>query len=165
MSDPNQKPWAEMTPCERNWKIGELIGEKPLAQLYLAVEGKQLWPMAKVESELEETRKMVGEWQRCSKQWKYFMKVNAGAIRPEYRGKITVEVHRWHIRYSEVPGGGWNLIEHLCKNGFLFTIHTCPTGWTIIATKDGKAFRATDQSVQAAACKMILEIYEGKEAA
>jgi hypothetical protein len=164
MSTSTEKPWEEMTPCERNTHIGELIGAKPMSQLYLALDGKQLWMLPKGEDDLAQMRQLVTQWQEVTTDWKRWMK-NIAEIQDEWRGRITVEVANWHIRYSETPGGGWTVIEHLREKGFPVTIYSEPANnWRILvkerAGDRAPGVNAVSPDIHVAACEVARRILD-----
>lgn len=157
----NGKTWEEMEASERNTLIGELIGAKPLSQLYLALDGKHLWVLPKTEEDLLQMRQLVAQWQESPKEFKRWTRANSD-IKEEWCGRITVEVHYWHIRYSEVPAGGWSVIAALRAKGFALTIYSEPVdNWRVMAKSSGSratAVNAVSANIHEAACEVALRI-------
>ena len=146
--------------CRNNF-IGELIGAQPLQQIYLARNGTMLWPTSYDVAELDNCRENLARWQSTAKEWRSFTKATSD-IDPSWRGQLTLEVHKWHRRYSEVPAGGWSVIEHLAEH-HCDDVHISKVaaGWHLsVVTKAEREFSQIAPTVQEAACLMAVKIIE-----
>jgi hypothetical protein len=158
LADPSV-PWIDLTPAQRNNRIGELIQAKPLAQLYLAVDGKFFsWHHLEVDR-IEELRTWVTEWQSTEREFKKWIK-SAPSIREEWRGKITVEVDHWHIRYSETAGGGWDVILALRAKGVGIQVSSSGDQWMLVglAAQGSATHVVKAATMQEAACLLATEM-------
>ena len=145
----------------RNHFIGELIGAEPLEELHLLLDGKFLWPIRKPKSQWPEVPKWFEDWQSSEKRWQTFIK-GMPDFKAEWRGRITTEIYRWHLRYSDTPAGGWAVIEHLrthhCTSIWIHTFW--PDKWELIAHTDGgsKLNTIIGDTFAEAACLMAVEL-------
>lgn len=143
----------------RNHFIGELIGAEPLEELHLLLDGKFLWPIRKPKSQWPEVPKWFEDWQSSEKRWQTFIK-GMPDFKAEWRGRITTEIYRWHLRYSDTPAGGWAVIEHLREHHCSYlSLVTIDSGWELYTIPKGPgehAIRAA--TVQEAACLMAVKL-------
>lgn len=153
--------WDEMTAPERNNYIGDLIKAPPLTQLYLALDGKMLWLTPKQEKDLVEFSGWVADWQRTKKAWKQWQKTS-GELLDDWRGRITVQVQRWHIRYSDTPGGGWDVVEAIGKLGWQVKLEAVWPNWRItcddLSPHHGRVIE-TAPTMQEAACLAAMRCF------
>jgi hypothetical protein len=153
--------WAELDAQARNNYIGELIKAPPLTQLYLALDGKMMWLTPKGEKDLDELSGMVAEWQRTKKAYKQWQKVTPELL-DEWRGRISVQVQRWHIRYSDTPGGGWDVVEALGKLGWQVKLEAVWPNWKItcddLSPHRGRVIE-TAPTMQEAACLAAMRCF------
>lgn len=65
----------------------------------------------------------------------------------------------WHIRYSDTPGGGWNVIEAMKSAGFSMVISSVKDGWRVTCD-DGNPHHGNSSEIAPtmaeAACKLAL---------
>lgn len=167
--DPS-KTWETMTPGERNWTIGELLGASPMRQFWLMWN----WTFQKTDGGTLTGRKNLGglacdslteaeDWLEEAKNTKTAWKRKfPEKTSPIFDEREQVEIHEqvWHIRYSETPGGGWDVIEFLKPKTDHIMISTMSDGWwQIVAVPTGGEDITTEAATMAeAACAMAFEI-------
>ena len=115
---------------ERNQLIGDTLGLEPLTQCWLGVDGKKLlrtrWD-EKQQSEAEAMARMINDNDTL---WNESL-ADFPSLKPEMRGKLVVIVDRWHIRYSDTPGGGWEVVEWLARHGHV-RVESVNGQWRVI---------------------------------
>lgn len=113
--------WSDMNAVQRNHLIGELIGAKQASQCYLAVDGQRVLVTPYAEAEIGKVDALLVALRASDDMWENFLRANSHAA-PDWREKLTVDVERWHIAYSNTPGGAWFVVEWLREQGFEVTI-------------------------------------------
>lgn len=130
MNEPNQTPDAPtqtaplaVAPCwpteeafARNQLVGEALGMRPVTQCWIGIGEKKFWITPHTEEERDKAQALIDYFTKNDENWAHFVREKKGAI-DEMRDKLAVVVERWHIRYSDTPGGGWKVVEWLHKLG------------------------------------------------
>lgn len=118
------------TAFERNQLVGNTLGMEPLTQCWIGCDGKKLvWTRweEKQKSEAEAMARMIDDndtlWAESLAEFP--------SLKPEMRGKLVVIVERWHMRYSDTPAGGWEVIEWLRGRGEV-TVQSVADQWRVI---------------------------------
>ena len=153
--------WADLSATERNNIIGDLIGRDSYAGCYMACDGKRLWTIGGTEAELPELRETLAKAQAEEKRWKIFVDTNP-KISAEMRGKLTIEVERWHANYSGTPAGGWMVIEAMRPHVQQIFVLSCDEGeWEVMAIPANdrpEDITCKAATMQEAACELALLI-------
>ena len=142
--------WPSLTATERNHLVGETLGMEPLTQCWLGVDGKMLLRTAWDEKQKGEAAAMARMINTYDQLWSDSL-ADYPSLKPEMRGKLAVIVDRWHLRYSDTPGGGWEVVEWLRKRGPVNVASVAPD-WRV-AFGDAAA---TAPTMAEAACLMAL---------
>jgi hypothetical protein len=129
------KPWNELSPQERNALVGDTLGFKPVTQCWFGCDGQNLIRTAWSEEQRGAAESLCRMVQLHDKLWTESL-ADWPSIKPEMRGRLEVIVERWHIRYSDTPGGGWTVIEWLRARGQV-QIRSVDAGWLV--SNDGLA--------------------------
>jgi hypothetical protein len=51
-------------------------------------------------------------------------KPSSGGVSWKLREYVSVQERTWHVRYSDTPGGAWNLVEKLVVEGYAVTVRS-----------------------------------------
>jgi hypothetical protein len=152
--------WADLEPAERDNLIGELLGAEHHRNVWLvwtikkadgSVIGKrhigQLGSMSMEDAEawLASAKKSKAEWTRRGVDLDWLL-----------RDEITLFEQRWHLRYSETPGGGWCVIEAMIKAGFAVQISGNDARWKVTVMKGAEAICMRAPTMEDAACQVAL---------
>ena len=121
--------WSELSPEQKNNLVGETLRMKPLTQCWFGYEGKKLLRTPWTEEQRKEPEALARMSQTDDELWASWL-VAQPSLQPEMRGKVTVEIDRWHLRYSDTPGGGWMVIEWLHGKGTV-RIETVADQWRV----------------------------------
>ena len=156
---PAHAVWAELTPERRNTLIGELLGATPLQTVWLVWEPKKedgsvlgrkhlgqlgSMPMENAHEWLAAAKTSQAEWTRRGMEISYLL-----------RDEVVLSEHRWHLRYSETPGGGWDVIEKLTRSGYTVQVQVSAKDCKVIAAGD-QNFAERAPTMAEAACKVAL---------
>lgn len=152
--------WADLTGDARNTLIGERLGAQPLRNIWLqwtikgadgSVIGRrnlgQLGSMSMADAEqwLADAKKSKAEWTRRGVQLDWLL-----------RDEITLFEQRWHLRYSDTPGGGWRVVEAIHKAGYSVQIATCRGGWRVSVIVGPDPVSMVAETMAEAACQVGL---------
>lgn len=156
---PEQRPalgalsgWPSLAATERNHLVGETLQMKPLTQCWIGHAGRQLLQTAWDESKKGEAEAMCRMMQDHDRLWENSL-ADYPRLTDEMRGKLTVIVDRWHLRYSDTPGGGWVIVEWLRARG---PVNVASVGdyWRVAFGDEAE----TAPTMQEAACRMALRV-------
>lgn len=119
--------WALLPATERNLTIAKLIGAKLLSQFYLYIDGKEYSPMPHQAHEREKAEGLAayakGEgWAEFSAQ---------RGLKDEWRESVEARLIEWPLRYSDTPGGGWDVIEAMRAQGWDIEVASTGDGWMV----------------------------------
>jgi hypothetical protein len=117
--------WSGMNAAQRNHFVGELIGAKPLSQCYLAAGGVRVLVSPYTEEQRGKLDAMIVALKASDDVWAEMRKANSH-ITDEMRDGLEVDVERWHIRYSDTPGGAWEVVEWLRGQGYVVQLRARP---------------------------------------
>lgn len=148
--------WRSLPANHRNNIIGMLIGSLPLTQYWLCVGGARFSPTPYTAADKEKALGMA-KFARGN-GWEEFAARNN--FPTEWRDTVQLELEAWHLRYSDTPGGGWNVIEAIRNEGFSVTVQSCADGWRV--TADEVEAKAT--TMAEAACLAALLARQRAEA-
>lgn len=104
--------WSDMNPAQRNHWLGELIGAPPQSQCFLAVDGKPVLATPYAEKDRMKVDAALAVLKGSDASWAEFRAANTQS-EEAWREKLEVHIERWHLRYSDTPGGAWELVEWL----------------------------------------------------
>lgn len=111
-----------LAPCwpsgafERNQLVGETLKLEPITQCWIGCDGRKLLRTCWDEHQQAQAEAMARMINTYDKIWEDTL-ADCPSIKPEMRGKLVVIVDRWHLRYSDTPGGGWEVCEWLRRFG------------------------------------------------
>lgn len=126
----DMKPWTELTPTERNDLIGDSLGFTPTTQCFIGYCGEKLCSTIYTEKQLAEANEQLRKMQ-TAELWPIFKK-KFTCFSPEMRGHLEIIVDRWHIRYSDTPGGGWCVVEWLNAKGDVDVLSEGKGQWRVV---------------------------------
>ena len=130
MYAPLLEAWSGLSPEERNERIGDLLEMKPATQCWIGIAGKRFWITPHTEEKRDEAQALIDYFTKSDKNWAFFVKEKKGAC-DEMRSQLEVIVERWHIRYSDTPGGGWQVVEWLRNHGTVWVMSRT-NGWGVV---------------------------------
>ena len=151
--------WPDLTDEQKNTLIGELIGAKPMRNIWLQWMPKnkdgsllckknlgQLGDMSMEDAEewLKSSKKSKAEWVRRNINLDWML-----------REEVNLTEQLWHINYSNTPGGGWIVVEALRKS-FDVLIRSIGEEWRIDCGLGNDSFAVKSQTMADAACQMAL---------
>lgn len=147
-----------LAPCwpsgafERNQLVGDTLGLEPLTQCWIGCDGRKLLRTRWDESQKAEAEAMARMINTYDKLWNDSL-ADYPSLKPEMRGKLVVIVDRWHIRYSDTPGGGWDVVEWMRKRG---PVNVASVGdqWRVAFGDDAE----TAPTMAEAACLIALRV-------
>ena len=154
--------WETANANERNQFIGDLIGAEPLSQYYITYKGKHMAPMPYSGADKEKAEELFAF---CTGEgWNEFCK-DRGILKTD-KALVGLELFRWHMRYSDTPGGGWDVIEAIRKRGFFIQCRSLSGGWEVSGSPAGtfgKICRVAPTMAEAACLLAIRCLGEGRE--
>lgn len=157
MSD--QYQWQALDATQRNMLIGETLGFKAITQCWIAHNGQRLLQTRWDAEQRKEAEAMCRMMQDYDQLWKDSL-VEYPSLKPEMRGKLKVVIERWHIRYSDTPGGGWDVVEWLRERGAI-AVESMQTGWAVyLRLKNGESVVRDAPTMAEAACLVALDVVE-----
>jgi hypothetical protein len=146
--------WADMNAFQRNWLIGEMMKAEPLRDYCLRRDGKTIGRLAvksaeEAESWLRIANMSLTNWVKLMPEVPY-----------ECRAEVTIHVDSWHIRYSDTPGGGWEVIEWLRKRGTVWLESMGLDGWLVRHEEPDREtyVQESARTMAEAACKVALRV-------
>ncbi len=153
--------WSDMNVAQRNHFVGELMKAEPLSQCYLAVDGRRVLATPYAEDQRGKVDAMLIAIRASDDLWADFLRQRSDAT-PEWREKLTVDIERWHIRYSDTPGGAWEVVTYLQQQRCGVSIELEPdvhlsvtlTGYTA----DGGVVFVSAPSFEDGICQLLLKI-------
>lgn len=148
-----------MPPADVNFAIGNLIGAEPMRRPYIARKGEFLWYCGIAEREIEAKQAWIAEVQDTVDAWERFLVDFDKRITRADRGKISIEVEEHHIRYSDTPGGGWNVIEAIRESGRAVVVSSFKAGWQVKCTYGGQPVIGKSDTMAKAACKCAAIVF------
>ena len=104
--------WSDMNAAQRNHWLGELIGATPQSQCFLAVDGKRVLATPYAEKDRMKVDAALAVLKGSDASWAEFRAANSQS-EEAWREKLQVHIERWHLRYSDTPGGAWELVDWL----------------------------------------------------
>ena len=159
---PTPPCWADLSTVDRNTLIGNLIGLDAIRHTYLARDGAYLWACQIPVEEAAERNQWLAGQQKTETLWKRFRRNYDKRITAEDRGKITIEIEVYHLRYSDTPGGGWKVIEAIRPHVENIFVMSCDDGqWEVMAIPLGGGdddVTCKAPTMQEAACELALLI-------
>ncbi len=162
MNENTEQVWAAMNPEQRNHLIGEMIKAKPLTQCFFAVDGRRVGITPYEEEKRADAEALLKHFTSNDDHWADFKKKISGA-EDSWRGKITVDVERHHLRYYDTPGGAWCVVEWLIEQGFNVTLDCDDTAITAAAAPIadlGAPYKSTGATLGDAVCDLVLRLKE-----
>lgn len=147
--------WLSMTACDRNRVIARVIGAELLGQFYVYADGVRYCATPLWRDKEEEAANL--EKHMRGKGWKTFAKDHGFQnLRPD---QVELRLCEWALRYSDTPGGGWEVIEWLKGKCEWLWVGATEDGWEVIAVAHGEEDFTTSAATMAeAACLMALEL-------
>jgi hypothetical protein len=148
--------WLSMSACERNLVIAKVIGAELLGQFYVYAEGRQYCATPLWRDKVEEAANLESHMR--GKGWKTFAKDHGFQhLSPD---QVELRLCEWAMRYSDTPGGGWEVIEWLKKKCEWLWIGATEAGWEVAAVAKGdEDFTTSAATMAEAACLMALELF------
>lgn len=161
--------WDVMAPGVRNRVIASILGLELLGQWYIHCDGKP-WLATPYSREQKKEAEKLFKRAGTKRGWKVFTQAHGLPETSKFEDwKLTLELVEWPLRYSDTPGGGWEVIETLRKKGFEINIRTVHNflqfrGWKITVSEiDGAIVAALDaETIQEVACLAALKIFGQK---
>lgn len=147
--------WADMTAFQRNWLIGEMMKAEPLRAYYLRRDGRNIGQLevkdeGEAKSWLNIANMSLTNWVKLMPEVPY-----------ECRAEVAIHVETWHMRYSDTPGGGWEVVEWLRKRGQLEVMSCALGGWTVrlhVPSEYHGDPAETAPTVAEAACRVAMRV-------
>lgn len=154
------KLWSELTATERNDLIGFSIGFKPATQCWFGCGGKKLIRTAWSEEQKSAAEALCRMVQQHDQIWTESL-ADWPSVKPEMRGRLEVIVERWHIRYSDTPGGGWEVVEWLRTRGAV-VVASAGSAWRVSFDyhEDRDTIIIEKPTMAEAACLVALSYFE-----
>jgi hypothetical protein len=148
-----------MKPRQRNWFIGELIKAEVLSQCFLAVGGKQVLMTPYTEKDRGKVDAIVVALRASDDLWAE-LKTNNPQVRDKCRTQLEVKVERWHLNYSNTPGGGWAVVEWLVAQGYGVMLEADAEAVHVHAAEAGamEQTHAHSKTMAEAACRLLLAL-------
>lgn len=115
--------WNELTSEQRNAECSRFMPASdvnPIRQWWLTFDGQwyQRLPLK------EQTRDAAEKWLASAKEskvtWDYIFE--ALHFPWSFRNRVAVKEQTWHVRYSDTPGGAWELVEQMNQQGWTFSL-------------------------------------------
>lgn len=119
--------WALLPATQRNLIIAKLIGAKLLSQFYLYIDGKEYSPLPHQAHEREQAEGLAAYAR--GEGWAEFSARHG--LRDEYRESVEARLIEWPLRYSDTPGGGWDVVEAMRAQGWHIEVASTGDGWMI----------------------------------
>lgn len=152
------RAWDSMSARQRNDAVGRLIGADPLTQCFITV-GKLELATPHGGDALEEAEALAGYARGIG--WEEFR--SRHGLEDAQRSSVRAIVKRWHLRYSDTPGGGWEVIENLERRGFRVTVQSRVKGWWTVILENDRGNRAATtiaETMAEAACLAASRVLE-----
>ena len=147
--------WAEMTPAQRNDRVGKLIGAEPLGQYYLYLDGRESCGLPCTRDEKEKAEGLVAYIR--GKGWTKF--ASEHGFPDAWRKSAEARLVEWHIRHSDTPGGGWEVVQAIRTAGYAVSVESMADGdWFIQARQSPRVFQAAAPTMAEAACLIALKM-------
>lgn len=157
--------WNDMNAEQRSHTVGELMGVEKLSQCFLAVGGQRVLATPHAGRERGRVEAMLLALRASDDLWAEFRAGHSEAT-DDWRTQLEVEVVEWHLRYADTPGGGWEVLEYLRREGWEISVNGAPDAvhWFVSAgrgrvSQGGAECHRTDAEHMAeAACRLLVTI-------
>lgn len=150
--------WSDMNAAQRNHWLGELIGATPQSQCFLAVDGKPVLATPYAEKDRMKVDAALAVLKGSDASWAEFRAANTQS-EDAWREKLEVHIARWHLRYSDTPGGAWELVEWLRRewSDLVLVIKARPAGiYVWVAEGAELGVDAEAPTFEGAVCECVL---------
>lgn len=151
--------WDEMDAEQRNNLVGKLIDAKPLSQLWIGWSGIKKLQLPATNNEIQKYREALKEIQKIDIKWNPFIAKHHPTIMHFMRGQLEIIDDQWYMRYSDTPGGGWEVIEALRAKGARIVIESELNGWSMRTDLNGRSYVwCGEPSIAEAACRSAVAL-------
>lgn len=153
MNDQGQRRWDAIPPQTRDDVIGHLIEARPSTQCMVYFGTAKVLVTSYTESTRAEAEKLVQDFRTDDKLWSH-IKAKHPHLSNVMRPELKVVVERWHMRYSDTPGGGWEVVEWIRREVGSVEVCSSAKGWKVSAID----YAGSAPTMAEAACICALSI-------